>query len=423
MAKHIEKRRRVYYAMLNIPAAVRPAFNNKRKFLKSLETESISQAQVRVLPIIAEWKNQIEIAKGKSTGDKFLDTVDLLRRDAQRLRGLGFPEGEIQAAQEDVAMNAALGNEHTNDRGDGGKLLDAVSVASDEKLLLSEHIDSYLNTKSVTPKTNDMIRRDLVRFTSKFRFADDATNRAVRDWAGIEMEEANLALATRRRILSACRGYWDYLAYRKSLDLSPPFHKALPPKPKKLTKSEVKDKRRAFRVNDYHKLLNACEHDPLTDLIRLGAYTGCRIEELCALKLTNVYSDRIEIEYGKTEAGWRTVPIHPHISQTVARLVDTSEDDYLLTRLTFNQYGDRSNAIGKRFGRLKDKLGYGKHYVFHSLRKGFATQLENAKVPESDVARLMGHQMSGISFGNYSDGLALEKLKEAIGNLDWTRRA
>jgi len=61
--------------------------------------------------------------------------------------------------------------------------------------------------------------------------------------------------------------------------------------------------------------------------------------------------------------------------------------------------------------------------VFHSLRKGFATQLENAKVPESDVARLMGHQMSGISFGNYSDGLALEKLKEAIGNLDWTRRA
>ncbi|MDC0012462.1 hypothetical protein OAE29_04255 [Octadecabacter sp.] len=89
MAKHIERRRRVYYAMLNIPAAVRPAFNNKRKLLKSLETESISQAQVRVLPIIAEWKNQIEIAKGTSTGDKFLDDVGLARRDAQRLRSQG----------------------------------------------------------------------------------------------------------------------------------------------------------------------------------------------------------------------------------------------------------------------------------------------------------------------------------------------
>ena len=89
MAKHFEKRRRIYYAMLNIPVAVRPAFNNKRKLLKSLKTESISQAQVRVLPIIAEWKNQIEIAKGTSTGDKFLDDVALARRDAQRLKWSG----------------------------------------------------------------------------------------------------------------------------------------------------------------------------------------------------------------------------------------------------------------------------------------------------------------------------------------------
>jgi hypothetical protein len=102
MGKHIERRRQVYYAMLNIPAAVRPAFNNKRKLLKSLETESISQAKVRVLPIIADWKNQIEIAKGTSTGDKFLDTVSLARRDAQRLRNQGVPDWEIQAAQEQV---------------------------------------------------------------------------------------------------------------------------------------------------------------------------------------------------------------------------------------------------------------------------------------------------------------------------------
>ena len=58
-------------------------------------------------------------------------------------------------------------------------------------------------------------------------------------------------------------------------------------------------------------------------------------------------------------------------------------------------------------------------HVFHSLRKGFATQLENATIPVTVVARLMGHEIEGQTFGNYSDGLALEQLKAAIGNLDW----
>ena len=132
--------------------------------------------------------------------------------------------------------------------------------------------------------------------------------------------------------------------------------------------------------------------------------------------------DKIEIVDAKTEAGWRTIPIHPHITQTVARLVDTTTDGYLLSGLTFNQYGDRSNAIGKRFGRLKSSLGYGKDYVFHSLRKGFATQPENATIPVTVVARLMGHEIEGQTFGNYSDGLALKGLREAINHLDWSSR-
>ena len=161
-------------------------------------------------------------------------------------------------------------------------------------------------------------------------------------------------------------------------------------------------------------------HPILSDLITLGAYTGCRIEELCGLKLTEVQTDRFELVDAKTEAGWRTIPIHDHIKQSVARLIDTSKDDYLLSGLTFNKFGDRSNAIGKRFGRLKKRLGYGPDHVFHSLRKGFATQLENAGQPLNVVARLMGHTQDNQSFGNYSDGLVLEELKRAINHVDWS---
>ena len=54
------------------------------------------------------------------------------------------------------------------------------------------------------------------------------------------------------------------------------------------------------------------------------------------------------------------------------------------------------------------------------LIKGFATQLENANVHKTVVARLMGHEIEGQTFGNYSDGLAFKGLREAISHLDWS---
>jgi integrase len=54
------------------------------------------------------------------------------------------------------------------------------------------------------------------------------------------------------------------------------------------------------------------------------------------------------------------------------------------------------------------------------LRKGFATQQENAGQPLNVVARLMGHAQDNQSFGNYSDGLVFEELKLAINRVDWS---
>ena len=67
----------------------------------------------------------------------------------------------------------------------------------------------------------------------------------------------------------------------------------------------------------------------------------------------------------------------------MARLIEDSEDGYVLSGLTFNKYGDRSSSVGKRFGKLKDKQGHGRGYVFHSIQKTILTQLENAGVSEN----------------------------------------
>ena len=130
--------------------------------------------------------------------------------------------------------------------------------------------------------------------------------------------------------------------------------------------------------------------DQLAGLIRLGMWTGCRIEELCALKVEQVKDDYFSVDDAKTKAGWRDVPIHRELAQTMARLLEGSKDGYVLSGLTVNKYGNRSNGIGKRFGRLKTELGFGAQFVFHSIRKTVVTILENAGAAENIVACLSG---------------------------------
>ena len=420
MPKYLQKRRRQWYAILEIPKTLRQQFGRPR-FVQSLETESLSVAEKKVLPVIVGWRRQIDLARGADIGtdDELLAAIMRVRQDTQRAKVDGCELAELQMAQEEVAMMEALGP--NNDYSGDDALFNAVSIAHGKTHLLREHIEEFLSSRDVAPKTTDMQRRDLNLFADKFQYSHDATRLKVIDWVNVTLgAEQNLSLGTRSRMISAARVYWDYLEKNKGLTLPSPLHKVLPPKPKKKTKAMIEAQRKAFRVSDYHKLLSGSVDDTLKDLITLAAYTGCRIEELCILKLENVSDDKVEIVDAKSEAGWRTIPIHQHIAQTVARLVATSTDGYLLSGLTFNKYGNRSNAIGKSFGRLKKQVGYGESYVFHSFRKGFATQLENANIPVNVSARLMGHEVQGQTFGNYSDGLALKGLREAINHVDWS---
>ena len=406
LPEYLIKRRRVWHAILEIPKALRPKFG-KARLKQSLQTESLSVAEVRVRPVIVEWKRQIELARSGATNIE--SKVFKWRRLVEESRIAGLSEREIENASLDVLDHDDPESEQVH------------QVTFGKKHLLSEHIQSYIATRTTEQKSQDMARADIKRFSAKFQFAQDVTKKSLIRWVEDDLiGQQGLSTATCRRIISACRGYWAYLERHKELELLPPFTGVVPTAKKK-SKSDIKDRRKGFSPTDYRTLKDAVpDNDPdLSDLITLGAYTGCRIEELCSLKLTSVTDDRIEIEDAKTEAGWRTIPIHRDLRQLLARLRDTSTDEYLLAGLTFNKYGDRSNAIGKRFGRLKTKCGYGGDYVFHSFRKGVATQLETAKVSENIAARILGHDLNTMSYGLYSGGVSLEVLSEAIAHLSW----
>jgi integrase len=114
------------------------------------------------------------------------------------------------------------------------------------------------------------------------------------------------------------------------------------------------------------------------------------------------------------------VPIHSKLRATVEHLVSDRKADFVLASLTADKYGDRSPAIGKRFGRLKTALGFGPKHVFHSIRHTVATLLENAGVPEGVSADIIEHDKDTMTYGLYSGGASLEVKRNAIEKLRYT---
>jgi len=96
MPKFYEKRRQKYYAVLDVPKAFREQLGVSRRFVKSLQTDSESIARIRVLPVIAKWKQEIALAKASgNSGNHLLDSVVKVRQDAQRLKAKGFDDHDI----------------------------------------------------------------------------------------------------------------------------------------------------------------------------------------------------------------------------------------------------------------------------------------------------------------------------------------
>jgi integrase len=73
-----------------------------------------------------------------------------------------------------------------------------------------------------------------------------------------------------------------------------------------------------------------------------------------------------------------------------------------------DRYGHRGDAMGKRFTRLKQDMGFGEQHVFHSIRHTFAHLLESAECPEGVAQDLCGHAKVGMTFGLYSGRTRLD---------------
>ena len=239
--------------------------------------------------------------------------------------------------------------------------------------------------------------------------------------------KSGLSSKTVNRKLGEIRNYWTWMQQHRLVPKSHnPFdgHRVRDPASRRKTKD---DERQRFRPEDVVRCWVAAEQnndEPLAAAIKIAAYSGARIEGVAQLQKSDIRDDPdTKIKFmrmsDKTAAGDRFVPVHPKITGLIKQLAkQADEKNYLIHSKADNKYGERSQPIGKRFGRLKTDLGFDHRFVFHSIRKTVTHLLETAECPPGIAKDIVGHAKTDLTFGIYSGETRMDHrlrwLKKAI---------
>lgn len=412
MPANIERRGNTWFATLHVPKDVQTSIG-KTKFFETLKTTDKRIAQTRAAPLVAQWKARIAVARGQS--DPFIDSALQWRRDYDTNPNPDVVRDFIE--EEARKLSETKGTE-------AGATFYAIATGTQTPM--HPLYTDWAAQLTLAPKTIDQMKKDVKTMVDHFGTIEKVTSASVRDWIKGLMQDTPIkkgySPSSIKRIVGFCRNFWGYLQeHEKASQDAQPF--MVPTAAKKAAaKSSGTKGWTPFLPAEVVKLWRtalAKKDQQLADLIHLGMYTGARIEELCSLKVEHCDGNALLIVDAKTSAGIRTVPVHTALAAKVQTLKDSSKDGYLLSGLSFNQYGDRSNAIGKRFGRLKRAMGFPAAKVFHSIRKTVVTQLENAGVAENLAADIVGHEKPRITYGLYSGGHSLTSMKDALEKLSY----
>ena len=416
MPPFIQKRFNLYYARLRIPVGLREHFK-KREFFQSLGTTSITEAESKALIVVAGWKRQIAAARG---------SVGAIEKMAVEMRISHDPEDKPNPNTGMTGKDYVI-DSISDSFDDEDKEIRFRNIAMGRKTPFVTFLDRFLEDWDVAEKTKDMASSFIRSLNNQFHSIETIRRPEVMQLVKADKR----AVKTKAKNYGFARQYWSYLEDIGVVDgeVRNPFSELNFKAARKQKNTTVRQAFSQEEIESLHQAAVEKGDEQLADLIALGAYTGARIEELCAIKLEDITTQSgvqiITITDSKTDAGVRTVPVHPALKPLIKRLTKNSEDEYLFSNLASSKYGDRCNAIGKRFGRLKEKSGFGKVHVFHSIRKTVITILENAGISEGVTADIVGHEKKTMTYGLYSDGAsdkkklaAIKKLNFSLGNRD-----
>lgn len=432
-----------WYVRLAVPEDVRHIIG-KSVFKQSLETTSRAVAMQRRLAPLAIWKAQIEVARHGEPVETLPDGLigEVVRGNItsavqiaetiQTLRGLHLKGTESLVAEHEQELDELIDNSgypfphelHKAITTNPQQFKIVGNPLIDERInAFRKHLDSHSSENEKT-KDSHISRLRVIRAflkASGLPLDYDSIHKFIVDKLS--------ATGTRKQYLWSGSMFYKwavkYDADFKSRykDGKNPFVEHDLPKNQASQRKSYKEFSRQ-EVEHLYSTAKATDTD-LANLIAIGAYTGCRLEEIGRLKASDfTFADGLpysaEIDKAKTAAGHRHIPIHPDIATLIKKLIAKNLKEEYLFKGGTNKYNNRLDYLSKRFGRLKTKLGYGALHVFHSIRKTTATELHQAGVSPITIPSILGHEVGHIAFDTYSGGPSMDQKMQAIQQIYFT---
>jgi site-specific recombinase XerD len=443
---HVTKRRNVWFARLAIPVDVRSVFDGRKIFIASTHERDIKNARAVAAVQVASWQKRIDEARANKP-DPARSEIERLAAEYRTVKAIGSDEekavlisdvirftferlGGLTADQRRQVLATSRGNV-----GDAMRSLPADARAAFDQIIgqktsFLHHFEVWQSATHLKGKTLDQAVSDIKRFAAAHPDAmtDTITGGKVQKWIGSLLRPTAPAKAlspsTVKRVLSGIRSYWEWMQVSDHVakDHKPFADRII--KGSKTKAEQREDERHRWEPHELVALWRAAEQkgdQVLANVTKIAAYTGARRGGICDLKASSVRTDhdtRIRFLHfvEKTEAGVRDVPIHPAIAGLIDELVAHADREGWLIPVKENKYNDRGDAIGKRFTRLKQELGYDERHVFHSIRHTVVHSFRKAGCDLEMRDKLMGHANRTVGAGYGGD---LE-LKTAA---DWFERA
>jgi integrase len=387
----------IWYVELTVPKDVRSLFPTCRtstdlnvigraKFSKSLKTQDKKIAKIRSYKYLSLWQTQILEAKENGTVFPKIDTVDTASK------------------------------------------INDTAVFTSTSSYIAQWLDYHCYSPSVRLAAKSFLEK---KFCKKFLTFEEISLEKLTDWLNSQCihEDASKISLDRVRLMKKANfinKYWSFCEKKMGGPANIMHGQIILPNLIGIHKTKINSRNSSYRFftsDECKKLILAAiatGDKNLLICILMGMYTGCRLGEICNLKVDHVTDSSIQIEDSKTYSGIRSIPIHPQIYDVIKISRANSSDGYLLSNLSCNNsVKDRGKGMSHRFRRLKNSLNFKDRYGFHSFRSTFAHKLEAANIPEIVASRLMGHKINTMSYGLYSGSGDWGTLEATIGVVDY----
>tara|TARA_R110000822_G_scaffold297793_1_gene420460 strand:+ start:275 stop:1741 length:1467 start_codon:yes stop_codon:yes gene_type:complete len=466
--KHLEKRkgRTIWTIRYVLPTDVRHAFlDNKGKprkaFMRSTNTDDLATAQKIRNIVVSSIELKIESIR---TGDENLmaPLANLYKQEMKKIQSeateLNIPDGAIdnvrdealsrvyelglvKATGKEVAKAMSTPTGYISEEEALEKLDKSGKVKQFYAEILGNSFDAYLDEwmvdrrKKVGAQYADAGIKHIKTFQKYHPTIAGVRWKVVKEWIDTLDINSNTILG----YMSSLRSYWTHLTrlieHKDAKDPTAFTDHVMPKTPHAKRKAwEAEDVRRLYQVESVHTKNNPT----IRDVIHIGMFTGCRIEEITQFQVKNVvHKENIRclfIDISKTDEhhgfGKRNTPIHSKLEPLIDRLLEEAGDDpdaYLINKVgNKNKYDKRSAGLSQAFSRHKVKLGYSikknkatfnqELQDFHSLRTTVNTFLRRKDIDQVNREVLCGWSKgfsnSSMAENNYLDMEQMYKYNE-----------